>query len=143
MQRTPQRLRLPRIRHAGRNERLHDAEVSRRGFRRGGRGGQVDFQRDVAEGRALGVEEFLGYGREGGEVVVGDRLPQLRGVVFGQGHDALGRAVPEEIGLFDAVDEGVVEDLALRVEFHQLLVRPVGEVEDEGPGFGGFAFVVV
>lgn len=143
MQRTTQRLRLPRIGHARRNERLHDAEVTGRGLRRGGGGGQVDFERDVAEGRGLGVEQFLRDGGEGEELVVQDGVPEPRGVVFGQGHDALGGAVAEEIGLFDAVDEGVVEDFALRVEFHQLLVRPVAEVYDERPGFGCFSWVVV
>lgn len=36
-----------------------------------------------------------------------------------------------------------MEDFAFRVEFYQLLVRPVGEVEDQVPGFGWVAFVVV
>lgn len=78
----------------------------------------------------MGVEEFLRDGREGGEVVLHDGLPQLGGVVFGEGHDSFGGAVAEEIGFFDAVDEGVVEDFSFRVEFHELLFGPGGEVQD-------------
>lgn len=36
---------------------------------RGGKGREVDFEGDVSEGGALGVEEFLGDGVVEGEVI--------------------------------------------------------------------------
>lgn len=137
MQRTPQRHRLPRTRHARRDQRLYDTQMARLG--RGRLGGEVDAQREVAEGAA---EQLGEDGGVGGEVVLGDGVPQLGRVVFGQGHDGLGGAVAEEVGLFDGVDEGVVEDAAGGVEFHEVRVGPVGEVDEELPGSGPRARVV-
>ena len=83
----------------------------------------------MTEGGALGVEEFLRYGREGREVVLCYRVPQSRGIVFGQRHDALCGAVAQEIRLFDAVDEGVVQDFSAGVESYELLGGPGCEVQ--------------
>ncbi|KAI4141284.1 MAG: hypothetical protein LQ341_003551, partial [Variospora aurantia] len=38
-----------------------------------------------------------------------------------------------EIRLFDTVDKGIVQDLAFCIRLHQLIARPVGEVQRQPP----------
>ena len=64
-------------------------------------------------------------------------MPQQRRIAFAQRHDALGRAVAQEIRLFDAVDVGIVQDFALGVQPHQLLVRPRAEMQEQFPRESG------
>lgn len=52
-------------------------------------------------------------------------FPQLRAVLLTQKHDRLPRARPQIVGLLDALNEQVVEVLAVVVELHQLLGRIV------------------
>lgn len=52
-------------------------------------------------------------------------LPQLRAVLLTQKHDRLPRARPQVVCLLDALNEHVVEVLAVIVELHQLLSRIV------------------
>lgn len=60
-------------------------------------------------------------------------LPEPRRVLLGKTHDALCGTVAQEICFFDAVDESVSHDHSLRVEAHEILSRPVTEVDGQTP----------
>ena len=59
--------------------------------------------------------------------------PQLSRVVFAEGHHDFGGPIAEEVSFLDAVDVGVVVDLAKRVEREQDVGWEVREMEDELP----------
>ena len=67
-------------------------------------------------------------------LTVPHRFPQRHRVVLGQRHDRLSGPVAQEIGLLDAVDEGVVQGLTLLVQPDQLVRREGGVVQDQPPG---------
>lgn len=94
---------------------------------------EVQFDGHVAEVDALRVQELLVDGVEEGEVVLLDSGPELGRVFFAEEHDCFPGSVAEVVGLFDAVDEEVVQVFAFDVELDELVDGVRGEVEFEFP----------
>ena len=62
-----------------------------------------------------------------------DGLPQGRRVILRHSHDRLRGAIPQEVSLLDAVDEGVVQSATVGVETHELVRRKGRVVHDKLP----------
>ena len=61
--------------------------------------GEVEFDGEVAEVDALGIQEFLVDGVEEGEVVLFDGFPELGRVFFAEEHYGFAGAVAEVVSL--------------------------------------------
>ena len=51
--------------------------------------------------------------------------PQLCRILFRQRHYALRRSVSQKVGFFNTVDEGVMYNLPVSIQSHQLFIRPL------------------
>lgn len=62
-----------------------------------------------------------------------DGLPETRRVFLGEAHDALCRAVSQEIGFFNTVDERIIHDHAIWVKADKVSRGPITEVHCQTP----------
>lgn len=84
---------------------------------------KIDADGQMSQRGSLGIQQLLVDRIIEREIVLLDRIPELRAVLLAQEHDCLPSTGTQVVGFFNAVPEEIMHHLVLHIEPDELFCR--------------------